>query len=145
MNKPFVFSDGISVPPGTLLCAASREVALEHFGSEFKPFRFARDKGRDRLPTDSCTTSTKEFMAWGHGRHAWWVDDCRYLIYYYSQRICYNSPGRYFAVCQIKAIAAYAVLNYKLSISGGRTPKIEWQFVISAPEKNLDFVFEPRA
>lgn len=122
VNKPFVFSDGTSVPPGTLLCAASREVALEHFGPEFKPFRFAKDK--DRLPTDSCTTSTKTFMAWGHGRHA--------------------CPGRYFAVCQIKAIAAYAILNYKLSISDGRTPKIEWQFVMSAPEKNLDFLFEPR-
>ena len=71
MNKPFVFSDGTAVSPGTLLCAASREVALEHFGLEFRPFRFAAEKERARLPTDSCTTSTREFMAWGHGRHAW--------------------------------------------------------------------------
>ncbi|KAF8919332.1 cytochrome P450 [Mucidula mucida] len=119
----FTFSNGITVPRGTLLCATSRELCLDNTGAEFQPFRFVKED-EIRLATDSSTTSTPQYMPWGHGKHA--------------------CPGRFFAVCQMKAIIAYTFFHYKVSVANQRQPALKWLFVMSAPDKTLQFRFEPR-
>ncbi|KAF9049305.1 cytochrome P450 [Hymenopellis radicata] len=119
----FTFSNGITVPRGTLLCATSRELCLDNTGTEFQPFRFVKED-EIRLATDSSTTSTPQYMPWGHGKHA--------------------CPGRFFAVCQMKAIIAYTFFHYRVSVANQRQPTLKWLFVMSAPDKSLQFRFEPR-
>lgn len=55
-----------------------------------------------------------------------------------------SSPGRFFAVCQMKAIIAYTFFHYKVSVANQRQPALKWLFVMSAPDKTLQFRFEPR-
>lgn len=79
--KPFTFSNGMSIPPGTTVSCCMRST---HFDEEyyddpntFNPFRFSDP------PSNGANTSKQghkqmvltgaDFLSFGHGRHAWWV------------------------------------------------------------------------
>ncbi|KIK65194.1 hypothetical protein GYMLUDRAFT_980664 [Collybiopsis luxurians FD-317 M1] len=124
-NKNFKFSNGVSVPSGSLLYAASQEVARHHFGPDFNPFQFcSSERAHKKSAVDSSTTTSPKFLAWGHGRHA--------------------CPGRYFAVCQIKAIIANLIYHYQVAIKDQKIPKNRSMSLLSVPDRNLDITFQRR-
>jgi len=83
--KPFTFSNGVTVPSGTYL--AVHMYATHHDGAfyerpeEFDGFRFVEEKktgGDDTRksvikPPQTMYATSKTWLAFGHGRHAWCV------------------------------------------------------------------------
>ena len=65
---------------------------------------------------------SRDFTAFGHGRHAWYVP----LVPPLSLRMDREgadarsdiSPGRFFAAMKLKTIVAYLVLNYDVKVPG---------------------------
>jgi len=77
--KDFKFSDGTFIPKGTLVAAASRSLHYdEHFYENpevFEPFRFVHtceEDGTGNGPKHQLVSTTTEYLAFGHGRHAWY-------------------------------------------------------------------------
>lgn len=76
--RDFTFSDGTYLPAGTFV---STPAQATHYDGKyytdpevFNPWRFAEMRGPDGkgMKYQLVTTST-EYMAFGHGRHAWCV------------------------------------------------------------------------
>jgi cytochrome P450 len=77
-KRPFTFSNGVTVPAGTLVavpsCASLRDEEVYPNPEEFDGFRFSKLRERDGDATTSryqvVSTST-EHLAFGLGRHTW--------------------------------------------------------------------------
>ena len=73
---PFTFSNGITVPQGTLVGAPVSAIHGDDStyvnANEFDGFRFfrLREKHGD-LPQYYCTNTSKNFLTFGLGPHAW--------------------------------------------------------------------------
>ncbi|KAI0320027.1 cytochrome P450 [Amylostereum chailletii] len=102
--KPFTFSNGITVPAGTMVSCA--EVDIQHDDENyenadtFKPFRFSDVRQEEGQTAKLQMISTSpEFLVFGHGRHA--------------------CPGRFFAANLMKCMFAHVVLNYDVRFEDG--------------------------
>jgi cytochrome P450 len=83
--KPFTFSNGVTLPTGSYVAAHLR--AVHHDGSlyespeEFDGFRFVDEKPKTDVDTEKGVhkphqkmyTTSKTYLVFGHGRHAWYV------------------------------------------------------------------------
>jgi len=107
----YTFSDGTTVPAGTLVAVPSSSVHLDADIYEdplkFDGFRFVKMKARAGLDGDSdkkfdIVTSSAEFVAFGQGRHA--------------------CPGRFFASAELKILLAYIITNYDVKVDGDIRP-----------------------
>ena len=74
-RQPFTFSNGVSIPAGTFLSAATSAYHTDEQRYKdptvFNPWRFV-----DSARPSSFVTTNVEYIAFGHGRHAWWVGSC---------------------------------------------------------------------
>ena len=77
---PFTFSNGLTIPAGTLVAlpvdAIHTDGEIYPKPEEFDGFRFSkvREKEGDAMLTRHQAVSTSpEQLAFGLGRHAWWV------------------------------------------------------------------------
>ena len=80
MLRPFTFSNGVTIPTGTLIAipasAAHRDEAKYHDPDTFDGFRFAKlresegDTATGRYQTVSITS---EILTFGFGRHTWYA------------------------------------------------------------------------
>ena len=75
--KDFTFSDGIFLPKGTLIGIATRSIHHDEKFYEsanvFKPFRFAEMHGQDGDGAkNQFVSTTMEYLAFGHGKYAWY-------------------------------------------------------------------------
>ncbi|KAK1580583.1 cytochrome P450, partial [Colletotrichum navitas] len=109
--KPFTFSDGVSVPPGTMLA-----VPVHHIGRDpelfpddpdkFNPHRFTRLRQNEgegnHFQFASVTNGT---MAFGWGKHA--------------------CPGRFFASTEIKLILVHLLTNFDVKVVPGPDGKMQ--------------------
>ena len=133
--KDVTLVDGTVIPKGTFVAAPQSATHLneEYYpdASTFDPFRFsrAREEEGQALKHQFVNTST-EFIAFGHGKHAWCVASPCTL--YFRNRCskadtsCLDagSPGRFFAVNELKVVVAYILLHYDLKPAGdGTRPK----------------------
>lgn len=57
----------------------------------------------------------------------------------------YLSPGRFFAVNEIKAMLAHVLLNYDVKLADGKRPECIWQQGLSAPNPFAKVLFRKRA
>ena len=77
--RPFTFSNGVTVPAGTVIAAPSdiihRDGEIYPNPEEFDGFRFAKLRESDgfALPRHQATSTSVEYLPFGYGRHAWWV------------------------------------------------------------------------
>jgi len=104
--KPFTFSNGMVVPRGTMIYAASDPVHLDSAiypnADQFGGFRFERLADQDSPQFDNndvgsryqLVATSADYLAWGHGKHA--------------------CPGRFFAAAELKMILGYLIMNYDL-------------------------------
>jgi cytochrome P450 len=109
----FTTRSGIHIPKGNIVAAPGKNIATDETNypdaDTYKPFRFAekpkdedaKDARRTRLATP---TTTAEFLAFGHGKHA--------------------CPGRFFAASELKLILGYMVMNYDIEMLDERPPDI---------------------
>ncbi|KAL4746289.1 cytochrome P450 [Aspergillus terricola var. indicus] len=91
---------GLHVPRGTMLCAPAYGVLhdpdLYPDPGEFRPFRGRGDPGTGYIARarQAWTTTSPEYPAFGHGRHA--------------------CLGRFFASTLLKLVLAYVIENYEI-------------------------------
>ena len=75
--KDFTFSDGTFIPKGTIIAVATRCVHHDEKFYEnanvFHPFRFAEMREEDSGAKHQFTSTSIEYLPFGHGRHAWYV------------------------------------------------------------------------
>jgi cytochrome P450 len=75
--RPFTFSNGVTVPTGTLIAAPL--IAIHTNGEiypnpeEFDGFRFAKVREHDGVTVggQQSTSTSAEYLTFGYGRHAW--------------------------------------------------------------------------
>ncbi|KAI1083638.1 cytochrome P450 [Whalleya microplaca] len=107
---------GVHLPHGTMVCAPSYPVMHDPIiypePETFKPFRFAEKRndlangGSSYLQRarQALTTTSPEFPAFGHGRHA--------------------CAGRFFASSMLRLILAYVVLHYDFEMQEQRAENV---------------------
>ncbi|KAJ7795185.1 cytochrome P450 [Mycena olivaceomarginata] len=105
----FCFADGTVLPHGTFVEVAAMErhhdPALYDSPDKFDGFRFSRlreeQRGAGSIFMHSVVTTSQDFLAFGHGRHA--------------------CPGRFFAAMELKAMLAHVILNYDVKFESPAT------------------------
>ncbi|KAI0292771.1 cytochrome P450 [Russula brevipes] len=129
--RPFTFSNGVTIPPGTLvgapLSAIHTDGEVYPNPDEFDGFRFVklRECGGDGIASKHLagTTSTVH-LPYGHGRLA--------------------CPGRFFATTEIKAFLAYIVVTYDLKLEEGKEVPRELCIASSRIPRDVDVLFRKR-
>ncbi|KAF8504637.1 cytochrome P450 [Russula emetica] len=129
--RPFTFSNGITVPAGTVVAAPLSAIHTDGdiypSPSEFDGFRFAKLRERDGGGMTSRhqmgTTSTTH-APFGHGRHA--------------------CPGRFFASAEMKALLAHIVVTYDLKLEEGKKVPRGFNFATARIPGNADVLFRKR-
>lgn len=132
--EDFTFSDGTFIPKGSFIFTPSAAVHQDeeyyenaHF---FKPWRFVdilgdeADDGGINVKHQMSTTS-KEYLAFGHGRHA--------------------CPGRFFATLALKTMVAYTVMHYEIALEiDGQIPPPSRRFAGCLPNPSANVLFRRR-
>ncbi|KAG5634812.1 hypothetical protein H0H81_000706 [Sphagnurus paluster] len=127
---PVTFPDGTYIPKGTHMSipahALHTDDAVYENPHTFDPFRFA-DRTKQQYAGhkgDMVSTST-EFVAFGHGRHA--------------------CPGRFFAANELKLMLAHLVMTYDIKLQGnaGRPPNM-WFMVHCIPNLKAEILLRKR-
>ncbi|TLD31901.1 cytochrome P450 [Venturia nashicola] len=124
--KKVVAPEGITLPSGDFLpkgtnvgvtsYAVQHDESVYHRAFSFDPFRFSRPledpsvKNARPLP---MVTTTDDFMAFSHGRHA--------------------CPGRFFASTQLKILLAQIILNYDIAPLAKRPENLWFNNTMAPP------------
>ncbi|KAJ7468032.1 cytochrome P450 [Mycena latifolia] len=127
--RDFTFSDGTTVPAGTLIgvpiLAEHHDQANYENAGVFDPFRFARmrDGAGEGIKHQMVTPST-DFLIFGIGRHA--------------------CPGRFFAVNEQKLIMAHIIVTYDFKLKDGVLPEDEWVSIVGGANSTAEVMFRKR-
>lgn len=150
-QRPFTFSNGTTVPAGTLVGAPISAVHTdgEIYGNpdEFDGFRFAKLREReDGMGSKHQTgTTSATHLSFGYGRHAWWDTPLRLYSLSYLIHICIrNSPGRSFATVEMKALLAKIVTTYDFKLEEGKKVPSQVCVATSCIVRNTDVLFRKR-
>nr|VWO99889.1 Uncharacterized protein [Ganoderma boninense] len=128
--KDITLIDGTFIPKGTLLAAAAHpthhDESIYANAEVYEPFRFAkmRESDGEGLKHQFVNTSV-DYVSFGHGKHA--------------------CPGRFFAANELKALAAYIILNYDLKLGGdGKRPANMYYSMNVVPSMSGEVLFRKR-
>ncbi|KAJ7717646.1 cytochrome P450 [Mycena maculata] len=128
--KDFTFSDGTTVPAGTLIALP---ILAEHHsqanytnGGAFDPFRFSRmrEEAGEGIKHQMASL-THDFLTFGLGRHA--------------------CPGRFFAVNEQKLIMAHVLVTYDFKLKDGVSAEDEWVWIVGSANKTAEIMFKKRS
>ncbi|KAH9047275.1 cytochrome P450 [Lactarius hengduanensis] len=121
--RPFTFSNGVTVPAGTLIAAPTgainRDGEIFSNPEEFDGFRFAKLREHDggAMAGRQALSMSPENLTFGYGRHPWYLflasANCSHL--YFS-----ISPGRFFAVNEVKTLLAHVIVTYDVKFEEGK-------------------------
>ncbi|KAI9441481.1 cytochrome P450 [Lactarius indigo] len=104
--RPFTFSNGVTVPAGTLIAVPAVAVHMDKEiypnPEEFDGFRYSklRERDGDAAIGHQATSTSAEYLNFGYGRHA--------------------CPGRFFAVNEVKALLAHILVTYDFKFEEGK-------------------------
>ncbi|KAJ7760789.1 cytochrome P450 [Mycena olivaceomarginata] len=127
--KDFTFSDGTTVPAGTLIGVA---ILSEHHDETnytnagvFDGFRFSRmrEQAGEGIK-HQMVTPTPDYLFFGLGRHA--------------------CPGRFFAVNEQKILLAHILMTYDFKLKDGKRPEDEWMAHVAAANSTAEVMFRRR-
>ena len=121
--RPFTFSNGVTVPAGTLIAVPSgvihKDEEIYPNPEEFDGFRFAklRERNVDAMARHQALSPSVDYLTFGYGRHAWWV---LFLPQPFAVTHTFSiSPGRFFAVNEVKAFLAHVLVTYDIKFEEG--------------------------
>jgi cytochrome P450 len=138
--KPFTFSNGVTIPKGTIvvlpLMGVHYDESVYENPNEFDGFRFSRKLEHDGENAKYHATNTsEEYLQFGNGPHAWFV------------RCCYvanASPGRFFAINEIKLMLAFTLLRFDIKTKDGiRPPDFKFQSN-NIPNRSAEILYRKR-
>ncbi|CAG8692751.1 2464_t:CDS:1, partial [Acaulospora colombiana] len=138
--QDFTFSNGVRVPKGETVAAVGNALHQDPDvyadALEFRPFRFYELGEAERAVHTShkydMITPSHDYLAWGLGKHAWYVQI--HTVYKYnSDRIDRRnrhptfthttaptrrfSPGRWYASMIVKHLLAYVLIFYEFKFT----------------------------
>ncbi|KAJ2936146.1 hypothetical protein H1R20_g944, partial [Candolleomyces eurysporus] len=132
--KDFTFSNGLTIPAGYTVAAASSGVHTNPMVYEdpksFNGFRFFEMRQNGTNEYDSLrhqmVSLDSTYLLFGHGRHA--------------------CPGRFFAVNEVKAMMAHILLNYDVKLPGDskEIPPGTYFAGARSPAPNAEVMFRKR-
>ncbi|KAG7093930.1 hypothetical protein E1B28_007565 [Marasmius oreades] len=128
--KPFRFSDGVVIPPGTMLSADALGFQSDpeqwRDADHFDPFRFCEGDDRTSNEKGRIVNTSYNFLAFGHGRN--------------------SCPGRWFVAYELKTMLAYALYNYDISFESGvlEEPQDRWLGAACFPNETAELRFSRR-
>ena len=146
--RSFTFSNGVTVPAGTLVAIPASTTHTDERiypnPDQFDGFRFAKLRESEVNTTTSkyqTVSSSSEHLAFGLGRHTWWA----FLTAANGSRLKLSiSPGRFFAVTEIKVLLAHIIANYDIKLEEGkRVPREHCIAALRFPG-NADVMFRTR-
>ena len=121
--RPFTFSNGVTVPAGTLIAVPSgvihKDEEIYPNPEEFDGFRFAklRERNTDATARHQALSPSVDYLTFGYGRHAWCV---LFLPQPFAVAHTFSiSPGRFFAVNEVKAFLAHVLVTYDIKFERG--------------------------
>ena len=164
--QDFTFSDGTFIPAGTTIAATAWCIHMDENYYEdptvFKPWRFLGTRaeegnkydsnpwkeGKDADTKQHFVSTSSNYLAFGHGKHAWYD----MFIFSVPQREIYSllsiysySPGRFFAVTELKIMMAHILLNYDIKFEDGtQSPENLWHATTITPDPNVKLLFRKR-
>ena len=145
--KDFTLSDGTCIPAGSSLSANSWSVHHDeaHYSNAqvFDGFRFVREGG---VKQPLMAIPTLDYMAFGHGRPTWFVFSPSPISRSVLMYVAFGfSPGRFFAVTELKSMLAHVILNYDVKLENGG-PRPANMFIESSvvPDRNGRVMFRKR-
>ena len=160
-KEGYTFSNGLHIKHGELVGvpAISIHTTDESSGDnpmEFQGFRFSKpyhvllDEGASASDITfggtrlSAVTTTDRFLTFGHGKHAWLAS----FPMLNTSRMCladiiWYSPGRFFAINEVKMLLKYCVLNHELH-SIEKRPSRNFIWVNQAPPLSLKLQLRKR-
>lgn len=148
--KDFTFSNGTVLPAGTFLSVASyathHDEANYAHPNEFDPFRFAqlRDQEGEEIRHQMVSTNS-QYLSFGHGKHAWYTNLCLSGPWSNSRSSYILSPGRFFAITELKAMLAHVLVTYDVKFQNeGVRPPNQWFGTTSLPNRNAEIMFRKR-
>ncbi|KAJ7631832.1 cytochrome P450 [Mycena polygramma] len=120
-EKEFTFSDGTTVPKGTLVAVP----VCSEDDAAFDPFRFARRREVDGEELKhQMVIPDVDYLAFGLGRHA--------------------CPGRFFAANEQKLMMAHLVLTYDIKLKSAVRPEDEWVGLLGNAHPTAEVMFRRR-
>ncbi|KAJ6557997.1 cytochrome P450 [Mycena capillaripes] len=127
--KDFTFSDGTTVPAGTLVgipvLAEHHDDANYENGDVFDGFRFSRMREQvGEGAKHQMVALTSDFLTFGLGRHA--------------------CPGRFFAATVQKLLLAHVIVTYDVKFKDGVRPADEWMALMATPHSTAEVMFRRR-
>ena len=124
--RPFTFSNGFTIPAGTLIAAPSGVIHndgdIYPNPEEFDGFRFVklRELNKDAKARYQAFSTSTDHLTFGYGRHTW----CAFVLLFCLNRpqslIFTVSPGRAFAVNEVKVLLAHVVVTYDIKFEEGK-------------------------
>ena len=148
--KDFTFLDGTFIPKGTDIAAASRSVHYDEAfypdAHEFKPFRFADLQGDEEGVDHQYISTAPEYLAFGHGKRAWYVSGLPIASDRDTSLTDIFSPGRVFATVELKSMLAHIVTTYDVKLEDDK-PEPQMQFIgtLILPDTSAKVMFRKRA
>jgi cytochrome P450 len=168
--KDFTFSNGTTVPAGATVVIAGYPTHHDEVSplsglrllvlmdsahkknypnpGTFDGLRFANlRKGEGESLRHQMVSLSSEYVIFGNGRHAWFVLPS--ILKGFALLILptpHHSPGRFFAVNEVKALLVHVVLNYdvKLETEGVRPPN-RWFGLTALPHPTAVIMFRKRS
>jgi cytochrome P450 len=134
VHEDFVFSDGTTVPAGSIVGVPSSLVHQDpnvyEDPTRFDGFRFVKMKERVDLDGHfnkkfDLVTINPDFVGFGQGRHA--------------------CPGRFFAAAAVKLMLAHIVTNYDVKLADGAERPADFVRMNTAlPSRTAEIYFRKR-
>jgi hypothetical protein len=160
MGEGFTFSNGVFVPPGTAVATPSYPIHHDEKiypnPNKFDGFRFSRMREKEGEGAKHHASSTSlDFLYFGHGQHGWYAplpllqfasceDSSEFPPFGFAETLIV-SPGRFFAVNEIKLMFAYTLMNFDVKTKDGkRPPNFEFHSLI-LPNTKAEILYRRRA
>ena len=140
--KTYTFSDGTTIPKGTLLAAPLPPIQSDETiysnPDLFDGFRFSNLREREgESAKHHCSNTATEYLHFGHGQHAWY--------HYFKLGLMAFSPGRFFATTEIKLMLAFTILRYDIKTVDGNLPPQKCFGAMILPNMNASILYRKRA
>jgi len=120
------FSNGVTIPAGTFICAPASATHLDENiyenAPEFDPWRHV-----EAGPSHKFASTTDDYTVFGQGKHA--------------------CPGRHFAAYTLKLMLSYIVLHYDVKLdpaADGVRPQSKWIGNAVVPNSTANVLFRKR-
>jgi cytochrome P450 len=139
--KPYTFANGITVPTGATLAIptfpTNMDESIYENPSVFDGFRLHRLRHKEWGNHKYYAVNTSnEFVNWGIGQHAWYnfVGSCTDY-----------SPGRFFAVNEVKLMLAFTLLKSDFKTKDGKRPGDSQFETYIIPDMKAEILFKRRS